>query len=399
MMRAVMDFVEEYPELLWPEHQFDPAVATAMFGAGNGLSDLTLLQLEQKFLNYAMFGVSWDDDLYSQDLCDRFLMEFRKRYYPASLAGLFQDNAPKAPAPANDGELQVAPNANAGPDLDVDPKWLDFNRIAYSTGDYLNPNYLEAAAALQFSQGRSKSRSVRQLLVLPASTDRARRFLKAVINSDPLAASNLAVVSGDSITFNSIYRDHNVAWNILDLPVPLVFFSHRNPVFADSRRKDASGLAKGFHPHGTPDRPWATTGMQDLLLHRDVLEAVVTAAYHDGPLVTEADTLDQQLAQLYWVPDRDEGGKIVDGHVSFRKSTNPFFDKDRNRHQGTGEQIVLLEPQHLPDGVLLPKAMLTVWSRQTTPGMHRMWSKASAPLDIYYTGAHHESQQVKKVVK
>src|SRR5205823_2338883 len=143
------------------------------------------LQHEQKNLNYAMFGVYWDDDPFSQDLCDNFGDEFRKRYYPWSLPGALAD----------------------GP-LDLDPRWFDTNHITYSTGDFFNPNYPEGAAAVQFSLRREKSKNVRQILVLPTSTDRARRFLKAVINCDPLVVNNMVVVSGDSINFNLVYRDH-----------------------------------------------------------------------------------------------------------------------------------------------------------------------------------------------
>jgi hypothetical protein len=359
MARSVLDFVSEHPDELWPTHPFDVRVVGAMVGSTNILSTTIFLQLEQKVLNYAMLAVGWKDDPYSVDLSHRFLYEFQKRYYGS-------------------------PGAEQGPD----PELVSSDQIAYSTGDFNNANYWESFSALQFATNRNKSPTIRQILVLPTGTDRARRYLKAVISGDPDGVHNLAVVSGDSITFNQIYRDRKVAWNILDMPVPLVFFSHRNPVYRDVG--DSDGKYQGFLEQGTEARPWATTGMQDLLLHRDVLEAVIVAAYHGDALTDNADDLDRQLGQLRWLPIRNQDGKIVDGHVTYTADNEPLFDANRNRREGTGEHVVLLQPQRDQHGLLQPEAIITLWSRTTQAGLHQDWQQAAILPKVYYADARPE---------
>jgi hypothetical protein len=268
------------------------------------------------------------------------------------------------------------------------------DQVHYSTGHYNIPNYSEAAAALNFYSVRSKSKSTRQLMVLPTGTERARRFLKAVIGSDPDVVHNLVVVSGDSITFNNIYRDRKVAWNIMDLPVTLVFFQHRNPMYQDPLDQNGpeSGKVLGFLEHGTENCPWATTGTQDLLLYRDILEALILAGWRDGNLVDTADELDQRLGQLRWVPiDKHgqkivgdlKGEKIIDGHLTFSPMGNLFFDSARNREIGTGEYIVLLQPnQH--KGMVTPEATLSIWSRKAQAGIDRSWEEAAKLCKVNY---------------
>ena len=67
-------------------------------------------------------------------------------------------------------------------------------------------------------------------LVLPTQTVRMRRFLINLQRRSPAVARNLVVLNGDAISFDAIFRDRDVAWNILDVPYSLVFFSHRNPI-------------------------------------------------------------------------------------------------------------------------------------------------------------------------
>ena len=83
-------------------------------------------------------------------------------------------------------------------------------------------------------------------------------------------ARRFVVVTGDALSFNTVYRDRNVAWQVQDLPFELVFFCHATPSSvppASPRRTDPSV--------GT-----AATGTEDLLLYRDIVEALVEAAYH-----------------------------------------------------------------------------------------------------------------------
>src|SRR5262249_47427571 len=81
------------------------------------------------------------------------------------------------------------------------------------------------------------------------------------------------------ISFNSVFRDHDVIWNISDLPFSLVFFAHRNPVdraAGFSEKKDERESADGELPQRT------TTGTHDVLLHRDIFESLLYAAFDQG---------------------------------------------------------------------------------------------------------------------
>src|SRR5207302_175475 len=91
-------------------------------------------------------------------------------------------------------------------------------------------------------------RQKRPLLVLTGQSAPSRRFLRALVRSAPGMARQFVVATGDAIAFNNVYRDRGVAWNVQDLPVPLVFFCHHNPIDPDA----------GFRPlqvhagHGGP---------------------------------------------------------------------------------------------------------------------------------------------------
>ena len=63
--------------------------------------------------------------------------------------------------------------------------------------------------------------------------------------------------------------------------MPLVFFGQATN----------TTRAAGFRTQADAEHPWATTGTQDLLLYRDILESVVNAAYRGKELVADADEL------------------------------------------------------------------------------------------------------------
>ncbi len=163
--------------------------------------------------------------------------------------------------------------------------------IDYSVGPFLQPNPREAIAVNLFLAENPHFRDQPQLLALPTGAQPARRFLRALCRRAPLEVRNVVVVTGDAIAFNNVYRDREVAWNIQDMPVPLVFFSHRNPVDAKAGfgAKEASGLINA-------------TGTQDVLLNRDIIEALVLAAFDRTGLVadsraTQAETRAHPLVQ------------------------------------------------------------------------------------------------------
>src|SRR5262249_61298715 len=130
----------------------------------------------------------------------------------------------------------------------------------------------------------------RQLVLLPIGADRARRFLRTLVRRAPQEVRNLVVISGDSLSFNTIYRDRDITWNMLDVPVPLVLFSHPNPV----------DPAAGFRAQATGDDSACCTGTEVLLLYRDILETLVQAAYQDGRLLADADALIPRFRQARW---------------------------------------------------------------------------------------------------
>src|SRR5262249_24585408 len=245
MARVVLEFLRDHPEV-WPAN--DPPTAPPV-----------------------LHTLTWRDDGYSRDLALRFQEVFHE--------GLFK-----------------------GPPTDP-------NLLAYSTGDAYTPNPPEVRAVGLFFRMNPDLQSGRHLLVLPTSTQRAQRLLRTLVRRHPAKARNLVVATGDSIGFNSVYRDRNVSWNVQDVPVPLLFFAHRNPAWR--RAEEAAppvGAAAGVAA-GAPS-PWASLGLlperepgrryapkppgpatDDLLLHRDILEAVVQAAFRDLRLLADADVL------------------------------------------------------------------------------------------------------------
>ena len=99
--------------------------------------------------------------------------------------------------------------------------------------------------------------------------DRSRRFLRGLSRAAPTQSRRFVVVTGDSLSFNTIFRDRNIAWPIQDLPYDLVFFCHRNPVDRATRsaRLDHEHIEVG-----------SATGTEDLLLYTDMAEAILRAA-------------------------------------------------------------------------------------------------------------------------
>lgn len=327
MARGVMEFVHEHPEL-WSNAYLTPAAAAGISATTNVWTQLALIDLVQTHFNFSLYAVAWADDEYSKDLRDRFTREFSRRYHP------------------------LAPY----PEADV---------VLHSIGDFAAPSAQEMQAVWRFLNNPERSSRTRQLLVLPVGAAQARRYVRALANSAPRDIRNVVVLSGDSIAFNQIYRDRRHAWNILELPVPLIFFSHRNPV-------DRSA---GFRREGTKEVPWAATGTQDLLFYCDIVEALVLCAYRDGSLAADADTMKERLRQLRWAGDS----------LSFAPHGRLLFDANRNRQEGTGEHIVWLQP-HRDGSRILPKSTISVWHKSPQPNDSPAWRMYGESLrDVLYS--------------
>ncbi|MCI0742118.1 MAG: hypothetical protein L0Y72_24045, partial [Gemmataceae bacterium] len=169
----------------------------------------------------------------------------------------------------------------------------------------------------------------RELLVLPSVDRPARRILRGLTAALPLETRNLVAVTGDSISFNTIYRDRNFAWNIQDMPVTLVLFCHQNPVQWEQLPDDAE-LADG-HASGT----------DDLLLNADIVRLVLEGAFQSSQLLSSSADLARRL----------------------RSRQLAFFQPDGNRLGGSGEHIVCLRPR-IQDDRILANARIEVWTRK-----------------------------------
>ena len=263
--------------------------------------------------------------------------------------------------------------------------------VPYSVGTFGRPNRWEVVEGGRLMEEKIKEhlQQRRPLLVLPAATQPARRFLRALVRFAPVEARRFVVATGDAIAFNTIYRDRNFAWPIQDLPFSLVFFCHRNPVDAGvgfplehALRAVESG-ATGPSPPGT----------EDLLLYVDILDALIQASFSAGAgqaspaLPANADALKSKLSQARWW---NEGGR-----VSFDAANPPLFDDQGNRRSGTGEHVVTLQPIleefRSKEGLLhskevLPKANIEVWAWEARSATGERRLRRQATLPVHYDG-------------
>ncbi len=294
MAEVVLDFVEDTPAL-WPPlprrsrevASLAGAVAATGSPGGPGCLQMVVDRLRQPILH----TVSWDDDRYSVDLTRRFARAFLRRLRRTPVGEQFQDMFPY--------------------------------RVTFSTGDNFLPNVPERATIREFNEENDRHKDQLQIVALPTAAQRAQRWLRAVVpHLTRSGRRNLVVVSGDSISFNNIYRDRRITWNPNDLNVSLVLFAHRNPVDAEA----------GFREQKTDESDPSSTGTDDLLLHRDVLESVLLAAHQDGRLLG-ADTTLERLKQVSWT-----GTRVGPPGAA------ALFGADGERRHGTGEYVLWLRP-------------------------------------------------------
>jgi hypothetical protein len=282
----------------------------------------------------------WDDDPYSQDLADSFALALEKLAVRSSLLdwSWLAGCAATGGAPLDLARLRRG-RFGTGDTL----TWSD--HIFHGVGGFNRANRAEEQCAENLLEEVDKHRhQLRPLLVLPATSQPSRRFLRALRRKAPVIAKRFVVVTGDSIEFNKIYRDRNLTWPIQEVPLKLVFFCHRNPV----------DKAVGFHEQNEvaaydPNRGAPTSGTEDLLLFIDMVETTVKAAYQGERLLAEARELARRLHRARW-----KGGPLL-------------FDALGNRRSGTGEHIVYLRPPVLKEGRVAPRAELEVWARNRSP--------------------------------
>ncbi len=311
MVEAVLDFVQNRTNV-WPER---------------------VKKSDGKAPPFALFTLTWLDDGYSKDLA----YSFQKLYRDA----VHEKYGKETAVPTDE----------------------DF--VSYSVGDYFQPNPREEMAVGLFLANSARRGDQPQLLVLPTGTQRARRFLRTLCRRAPSEVRDIVVANGDAISFNNLYRDRDLAWNVQDVPVPLVVFSHRNPI------DPSSGFGANEPGSGRVDH----TSTQDLLLYRDLVEALVLAAFHDGKLLTNSDTVLERLRDVMWRATNVVPGPRAAGSI-------PFFDAEGNRTAGTGEHVVWLRP--IFEGTrVLPEATLSIYGLEVQGG-RTIWQRVGRPLSVFY---------------
>lgn len=258
---------------------------------------------------------AWTDDPYSLDLAEGFHdilgTERQRRLAAREVTRLWAWCAEFASGSATLPTLpSLACSAVVAPP--AGPFWQI--RIHHSIGGISHPNRCEAdVAERMMTDRRQRPEQRRPLLVLPATVQPARRFLRGLMRIAPLEASRFVVASGDTPDFNTVFRDRYQAWPIQDLPYDLVFFCHRNPL-------DPAALSTESE----------FTGQEDLRLYADIGRALTDAAWGDQGLVGSASELATRL-RLLPKPKFDENGNWPSGEGEFVVCLRPTWDFDRVR--------------------------------------------------------------------
>jgi hypothetical protein len=329
MAEAVLAFLAEHPEA-WLQVKSEPAYLAGLVAGGSPWGTLAGLAGANYFQPRTLYIFAWLDDRYSVDLADRF------------------------------AKASSALPGNPGSDLDT---------IPYGIGDYNLPNPQEAQAAGRFlANSASSFRRQHLMLALPTTSPRARRFLRAVCATAAIESRDLVVISGDAINFNDVFRDRHLAWNVLDMPVPLVFFCHRNPI------AERAGFGRKIADEGRV----AATGTHDLLLFIDMFQTVIQAAFQHGELLADADILRDRLRQTKWYT----GKAFNPGFAKTPPAAFDLFNAEGDRNSHTGEHVVWLRPEFVGDQVAM-QATLTVW-RIPSDETQGHWHLAGPPLHVSY---------------
>jgi hypothetical protein len=335
MVRAVLGFLHQNPQV-WVQ-PVGP-VAAAAVGSADPLAALGLL-IAAGHVEPKLYSVSWQDDGYSRDLEMLFRAECR-RWHPRAMQ-------------------------------------FDLGSLPYSVGDFYQPNSAEQTSVNLFLQLNPPP--PRSVLVLPAAVQRMRRYLGFLCQQAPHLARNLVVVNGDAISFHNVFRDRDFAWNVLDLPVPLVFFAHRNPVDANAR----TTWGFSWQRSERKDHERSTSGTHDILLYRDIIEAMLYAAFDNGRLLGDADQVEARLRQTTWraaPPEADANdwryNRVQNALVQrgLPLAWHALFDEHGERQLGTGEHIVWLRPNFSEDRLMaLRPCTISIWRYRSDAQVQPPW--------------------------
>jgi hypothetical protein len=337
-----------------------------------------------------VYTAMWNDDSYSRDLIYGFWGALRQ-VVAQDLANQWLWAGSQAVSgvwpPGRGGgvfpvqRLQVyedRPLSASSFRLDVPPTP---HIIDSSVGSFGTPNHYEAKVAGELLDGLLSQSQSRPLLIVAGQSQPSRRFLRGLVRGVPSLSKQAQVVvaTGDAISFNTVYRDRQVAWNIQDLPFPLVFFCHRNPIDPDAGfRASAGEEGRADDEQGST----AATGTEDVLLFGDIVEALLqTAAPLNGTVCANAAELAERLA----------GARLQDDRILLGGGGVLLFSEDGQRQSGTGEHVVCLQPVWDEDfkDRLLPRATIEVWAwrrrdwSQSERGQH--WHRCGEPLTMSYS--------------
>jgi len=202
-----------------------------------------------------------------------------------------------------------------------------------------------------------KPPQVQPLMLLGSQSLQARRFLKDLALTDLKLAQSLVVVTGDTLSLNTVYRDREISWPVSEIPSKVIFFSHANPISSQA----------GF----VPIDDWAKTdnlvkasSTEELIFSSQILEGLLPSLFKDSGV-----DLASELRKLTWNGSRVTVGKGV-----------PLFDSTGNRNPGTGEFLGVLKP--LGDALDRSSAKIEIWSINGSEDNYRSGLSLRATLSF-----------------
>jgi hypothetical protein len=315
--------------------------------------------------------VRWHDDTYSRDLMGGFLDALQRLATSeavadwvwatgcvanGSLSGLTAGGFPVRRAGMEGSGFRMA--------LLPTPQLIDS-----SVGTFLTPNRFEAQAARDLLDLAMAHPQRRPLLVVTGQAVPSRRFLRALERLAPDYTRNFVVATGDALSFNTVYRDRQVAWPIQDLPFPLVFFCHCDPI-------DPEAGFRFSRDDGSDEAGTANTGTEDVLLNGYIVESLAQSFRRDGSFSADVAEMAGRLMQI----------QLHDGRPGFDPSGRLLFRAGGYRRTGTGEHVVCLLPR-IEGGRVLPRSTLEVWFRHSDHSTGPVWGRQGPPLDVSYGDA------------
>lgn len=284
--------------------------------------------------------VLWEDDSYARDFVATFWASLNKQTIADGLAAYcWASSAVLAQQNTNFAFLLAPPLHLLG------KKASAFKMITPPI-----PQIIDSSIGVRYTANRFEKEALKFLLldinlkpeqtqplmVVGSQAVQARRFLRELSLSDPTLARKMVVVTGDTLSLNTVYRDREVAWPVSELPCKVVFFSHANPVSHDAGFRAINDWADTEHLA-------KATSTEELIFSSQILEGLLPGLFVD------TSDLSTQLKKLTWDGERITVGKGV-----------PLFDAVGNRNAGTGEFIGVLKPLLDPND--RTSAKLEIWS-------------------------------------